>query len=49
MVKDIEKLGVVKNKSLVLQFPTEEIVPDEFMSSFVLGYFDGCIWNGKRW
>ena len=41
MVKDIEKLGVVKNKSLVLQFPTEEIVPDEFMSSFVLGYFDG--------
>lgn len=50
MVKDIEELGVVKNKSLVLQFPTEEIVPDEFMSSFVLGYFDGdgCIWNGKR-
>lgn len=24
MVKDIEKLGVVKNKSLVLQFPTEK-------------------------
>ena len=50
MVKDIEKLGVVKNKSLVLQFPTEKIVPDEFMSSFILGYFDGdgCIWNGKR-
>lgn len=50
MVRDVEKLGVVKNKSLVLQFPTKEMVPDEFMSSFILGYFDGdgCIWNGKR-
>lgn len=50
MVRDIERLGVVRNKSLVLQFPTKELVPDEFMSSFILGYFDGdgCIWNGKR-
>lgn len=50
IVRDVEKLGVVKNKSLVLQFPTKEIVPDKFMSSFILGYFDGdgCIWNGKR-
>lgn len=50
MVKDIERLGVIRNKSLVLQFPTKEMIPDEFMPSFILGYFDGdgCIWNGKR-
>lgn len=50
IVRDVERLGVVRNKSLVLQFPTNELVPEEFMSSFILGYFDGdgCIWNGKR-
>lgn len=50
MVKDIEGLGVVRNKSLILQFPTQAQVPEEFMSSFILGYFDGdgCIWNGKK-
>lgn len=50
IVRDVERLGVVRNKSLVLQFPTKELVPEEFMSSFILGYFDGdgCIWNGKR-
>lgn len=50
MVKDIEALGVIKNKSLLLQFPSFQICPEEFMSSFILGYFDGdgCIWNGKR-
>jgi len=50
MVKDVERLGVVRNKSLILQFPTKELVPEEFMSSFILGYFDGdgYIWNGKR-
>lgn len=50
IVKDVERLGAVKNKSLVLQFPNKEIISDEFMSSFILGYFDGdgCVWNGKR-
>lgn len=50
IVSDVEKLGVMKNKSLVLQFPDFSIVPEEFMPSFILGYFDGdgCIWNGKR-
>ena len=45
IVKDVENLGVVRNKSLILQFPTQIQVPEEFMSSFILGYFDGdgCI------
>lgn len=48
LCQDLIKLGVVRNKSLVLSFP--QFIPDELMSSFILGYFDGdgCIWNGKR-
>lgn len=50
IVNNIESLGVIKNKSLKLKFPSENICPYEFMSSFILGYFDGdgCVWNGKR-
>lgn len=50
IVKDVERLGVIPNKSLVLKFPNSKQVPDKFMSSFILGYFDGdgCVWNGKR-
>lgn len=46
---DAYKLGVVYNKSLVLKFPTFEIVPEEYMRHFIRGYFDGdgCIWEGK--
>ena len=48
LCQDLVKLGVVRNKSLVLNFP--QFIPDELMPSFILGYFDGdgCIWNGKR-
>lgn len=44
----LEKHGCVERKSLILKFPTT--VPEEFMSHFIRGYFDGdgCIWNGKR-
>ena len=40
--------GVVPNKSLILEPPKN--VPDEFLNSFVLGYFDGdgCISLGKN-
>lgn len=50
IAQDLVKLGAVSNKSLVLQFPTKEQVPEEFLSSFILGCFDGdgCVWNGKR-
>ena len=50
IAQDLVKLGAVPNKSLILQFPTKEQVPEEFLSSFILGCFDGdgCVWNGKR-
>lgn len=50
MCKDVEKLGGIKHKSLVLEFPSFDIVPEKYMSHFIRGYFDGdgCIWNGKR-
>ena len=50
LTSDLIKLGCTTNKSLTLQFPTYKIVPIEFMSHFIRGYFDGdgCIWNGKR-
>lgn len=38
---DLVKLGCVPNKSLILQFPTEEQVPKKFQIAFVRGYFDG--------
>ena len=39
---DLIKLGVTENKSLTVEFP---YIPKEYMSSFLLGYFDGdgCI------
>lgn len=50
ITQDLVRLGAIPNKSLVLQFPTFDIVPEEYISSFILGCFDGdgCIWNGKR-
>lgn len=40
---DLEKHGCIERKSLNLQFPTT--VPEELMSHFIRGYFDGdgCI------
>lgn len=45
---DLANLGAIRNKSLVLQFPT--FLPEDLMCSFILGYFDGdgCVWDGKR-
>lgn len=50
MCKDISTLGAIKNKSLTLTFPSDDIVPKKFKRDFIRGYFDGdgCIWNGKR-
>lgn len=46
--ESLEKVGVVKHKSLILKFPT--FIEDSLMPHFIRGYFDGdgCIWNGKR-
>lgn len=45
----LKELGCIEKKSLVLRFDTR-IVPEQFMHSFIRGYFDGdgCIWEGKR-
>ena len=43
--EDLNKLGCTPNKSLTLEFPTSDIVPDYLIRHFIRGYFDGdgCI------
>lgn len=41
IVKDLSGLGIYPGKSLTIGFPTPDQVPDEFLSSFVLGVFEG--------
>lgn len=45
IAQDIQKLGIHPRKSLDLNFPTSNQVPEQFIPSFLLGYFegDGCI------
>ena len=49
MNHDLQKLGCVPKKSLILKFPTLEQVPKHLISHFLRGYFDGdgciCISN----
>lgn len=42
--EDLSKLGCIKNKTYLLQFPTNKIVPDYLMKHFIRGYFDGDGW-----
>ena len=48
ITKKLENVGVLKNKSLTLKFPT--FISDDLMPHFIRGYFDGdgSIWNGER-
>lgn len=39
MFHDLEKYGVIPNKSLIKQFPKN--IPDNLMNHFIRGYFDG--------
>ena len=41
MSSDLEALGCGNNKSLTLQFPTNEQVPKKLIHHFMRGYFDG--------
>ena len=41
MRDDLINLGCVPKKSLILKFPSEEQVPNEFIRHFLRGYFDG--------
>ena len=54
IVEDLIKLGCVPKKSLILEFPNEEQVPNCLIHHFIRGYFDGdgtiVKYNrGKRW
>ena len=40
-VQDLERLGCVPKKSLILTFPSEEQVPKILVNHFIRGYFDG--------
>lgn len=49
-VEDLKKLGCVERKSLILNFPNEEQVPNSLIYHFIRGYFDGdgsITYNGK--
>ena len=38
---DLINAGCVKNKTFLLQFPTEQQVPNKLLHHFIRGYFDG--------
>ena len=41
LVADLIKLGVLRNKSLILKFPTTDMVDESLIYHFIRGYFDG--------
>lgn len=45
----LRQLGLYERKSLTLNFPTAEMIPNNLMKHFIRGYFDGdgCIYNRK--
>lgn len=45
MTADLADKGCINNKSLVLTFPNQQQVPDEYLRHFIRGYVDGdgCI------
>ncbi|MEK6900788.1 MAG: hypothetical protein AABX37_00420 [Nanoarchaeota archaeon] len=45
ILDDIKKLGIIPNKSKVLEFPN---VPDQFLRDFVRGFLDGDGWITVR-
>lgn len=50
---DLIKLGCFEHKTNILNFPTIEQVPKEFLNSFIAGYLDGrrFTWNKhfRKW
>ena len=41
MVKDLLKLGIYRNKTKTIGFPTNKVVPHKLMRHFIRGVFDG--------
>jgi len=50
MVADLTKKGCPKKKTLLIRFPSKDIVPLQFIHHFMRGYFDGdgCIYKRKE-
>ena len=48
IIEDLITLGVSPRKSLILEFPTPDIIPYNLMSHFVRGYMDGDGYIGKE-
>lgn len=46
--EDLEKLGCIQKKSLILTFPTEQQVPPHLIHHFIRGYFEGDGWIGRK-
>ena len=44
IVEDLINCKCVPNKSLILEFPSDKIVPNELKRHFIRGYFDGDGW-----
>jgi hypothetical protein len=46
----LRELGLCERKSLTLQFPTYQMIPEKLMTHFIRGYFDGdgCI-QIRKW
>lgn len=50
LCEDAKKLGLVNNKTNLLEFPDKTILPEKLISHFVRGFFDGdgCVTVKKR-
>lgn len=50
MANDLFDKGCIQNKSLILTFPDENIIPRQLQNHFMRGYFDGdgCISQNKK-
>lgn len=47
MAKDLMDKGCIPNKSLLLTFPSNDIIPNDLRHHFIRGYFDGdgCVYG----
>lgn len=41
MISDLNRCGCYTRKSLTLEFPNDDIIPEHLLSHFMRGYFDG--------
>lgn len=46
LLSDLEKHGIIQRKSLTLEFP--KTIPEEFISDYIRGYFDGDGYISKK-